>query len=93
MGMWIVSGTTLSCGQLSIITAFFTPQRWAKYSVWPGKLKLAPSFKIFLLIGAVHKPEILPSFAKLVAVLIAFITPRAFPGSPLPGSAGFLKSI
>ncbi len=88
MGMWMVTGTTRSKGDASIITGSGAPERCARNSVWPGKAKPAPSLSAFLLIGLVQSASAAPLRTNSTPRAMMAMTAPAFSGSARPGSGG-----
>ena len=84
-GTWTVTGTTRSAGAASIITGSGAPDRCARYSVWPGKAKPAPSFSARLLIGLVQSASARPSRANATPRAMISTTAGALAGSGRPG--------
>ena len=72
----MVTGTTRSAGAASIITGSGAPQRWARYSVWPGKAKPAPCLSTALLIGLVQTASASPLRASATARAMISTTAR-----------------
>ena len=91
-GMWMVTGTTRRLSQDSIMTTGRSPARWARYSVWPGKAKPAPSCSAFLWIGPVQMAAAWPRRVRSTARAMTSITPWALRGSGWPGVVGAGKA-
>ncbi len=66
-GIWIVVGTTRSCGTGQHHHHGAPRPAPPGYSVWPGKAKSAPSFSTFLLIGAVQTAPASPDITSETA--------------------------
>ena len=63
---WVVTWMTLTVGVESIIETSATPVRWARSSVWPGKMCPA-ACSASLLSGAVQMAWTVPAIASSAA--------------------------
>ncbi len=84
---WMVTGTTRSWGQASIIATSTPPASSARNSVWPGWRKPA-SCSVFFWIGLVTTPAIVPAWANRTARSMASMVAAALATSGRPGVDG-----
>ena len=84
---WMVTGTTRSSGQASIMATSAPPASSARNSVWPGCLKPA-SCSVFFWMGLVTMPAISPAWASRGALDRLDRRRRRWPDRAGPALAG-----